>query len=450
MREITVQNRCSFCNKKAAHTIIDNFNLFQESDAIKFCDDHYSCFQVGSTLGQMELNGKLLSVLLNIHDEKSGEDLKNNIFDLIPMARQQYNAMKGKRSYNHLSPKYFYDSLNKKVIGQDEAKKRISLTVYEHIRSTYQTNYNDKYNILLLGPSGSGKTLITTSIANDLEVPFVIGDATAYSPTGFQGADADSVIHELFLKTQGDIESAERGIVFIDEIDKLAGNSSKSKIESLNTNTQFSMLKLIEGKKVKIPSSVLGDQGGPATFVDTAKMLFCFGGAFTGLSDIVAEKLKINSKNIGFTKNDEKSKNDLKPHEILGLATHEILNESLIDYGLAAEFVGRIQTVVILAPLTKEELTQCLLDLDNSPINKQQILFAEHGIELEFDEEFVENIVSKVEAMGTGTRALNNMVKRSVSFAAFEHIGPHSAKPKKIIITKDCADHPEKYSTVDW
>jgi ATP-dependent protease Clp ATPase subunit len=105
---------------------------------------------------------------------------------------------------------------------------------------------------------------------------------------------------------------------------------------------------------------------------------------------------------------------------------------------------------VILAPLTKEELTECLLDLDNSPINKQQILFAEHGIELEFDEEFVENIVNKVESMGTGTRALNNMVKRAVSFAAFEHIGPHSAKPKKIVITKDCADHPEKYSTVDW
>jgi ATP-dependent Clp protease ATP-binding subunit ClpX len=392
----------------------------------------------------MELNGKLLSVILNIDDEKSGSELKENIFTLVPMARQQYRLLKGKRSYSHLSPKSFYDSLNKKVIGQDEAKKRISLTVYEHIRATYQSKYDDKYNILLLGPSGSGKTLITTTIAQDLEVPFVIGDATSYSPTGFQGADADSVIHELYLKTQGDIESLERGIVFIDEVDKLAG-SGGSKVDSLNTNTQYSMLKLIEGKKVKIPSSVTGEQGSPSLYVDTSKMLFCFGGAFNGLSEIVAKKLKINNKSIGFTKEKTVSKDQLKPHEILSKATHEILNESLIEYGLAAEFVGRIQTIVVLAPLNKEELTKCLTDLENSPIQRQQILFAENGMELLFDDDFISSVVDKVDNMGTGTRALNNIVKKAVSHAAFEHIGPHTAKPKKIIITKDCVDDPEKY-----
>jgi ATP-dependent Clp protease ATP-binding subunit ClpX len=142
---------------------------------------------------------------------------------------------------------------------------------------------NEKFNILLLGPSGSGKTLIINTISEKLSVPVANGDATSYSPTGFQGSDVYSVIHELYLKSNSSLETAQNGIVFIDEIDKLASyNLNNTKSEALHSATQSSMLKLIEGKKVKLPQSLTGEQGPPVLF-DTEKVLFCFGGALRDL-----------------------------------------------------------------------------------------------------------------------------------------------------------------------
>jgi ATP-dependent Clp protease ATP-binding subunit ClpX len=208
------------------------------------------------------------------------------------------------------------------------------------------------------------------------------------------------------------------------------------------------MLKLIEGKRVKIPSSVTGDTGNPPPYISTNKILFCFGGAFNGLHKIVAKKMGKKEKTIGLRSDsdyNEEFQKQLESYEILKSASQDILVESLIEYGLSAEFVGRIQNIVALAPLNKEELMKCLMEIDSSPVNKQQLLFAESGIHLKFDDDFLNNVVDKVEKMGTGTRALNTLVKKAVSYAAFEHLGYSGKKPKSITILQECLDDPQKY-----
>lgn len=454
MSEIIKSNsqRCAFCSKKATEKITDHLNLFSKDNSLYLCEQHFNSFQVGTVFGQMEINAKIISILSNIDDDLNGESLKDRVYTLVPMGRYQVQNSPPTKSvsYSEFSPKYFYESLNKKVIGQEDAKKRVSLAVYEHVKSSFgKQESKDRHNILLLGASGSGKTFIINNVAKDLNVPFVVGDATSYSPTGFQGADAESCIHELWTTVEGDIESAERGVVFIDEIDKLATyNHVGTRSESFNQSTQSTMLKLIEGKRVKIPSSVTGDTGNPPPYISTSKILFCFGGAFNGLHKIVAKKMGKKEKTIGLRADsdyNEEFQKQLESYEILKSASQDILVESLIEYGLSAEFVGRIQNIVALAPLNKEELMKCLMEIDSSPVNKQQLLFAESGIHLKFDDDFLNNVVDKVEKMGTGTRALNTLVKKAVSYAAFEHLGYSGKKPKSITILQECLDDPQKY-----
>ena len=444
--------RCAFCSKKATEKITDHLNLFSKDNALYLCEQHFNSFQVGTVFGQMEINAKIISILSNIDDDLTGETLKNRVYTLVPLGKSQVElAPKSKPvSFSEFSPRYFYESLNKKVIGQEDAKKRVSLAVYEHVKSSFgKKEPTDRHNILLLGASGSGKTFIINNVAKDLSVPFVVGDATSYSPTGFQGSDAESCIHDLWTSVEGDLEAAERGVVFIDELDKLATyNHVGTRSESFNQSTQSTMLKLIEGKRVKIPSSVTGDTGNPPPYVSTNKILFCFGGAFNGLHKIVAKKMGKKEKTIGLRTDEdynEEYQKQLESYEILRSASQDVLIESLIEYGLSAEFVGRIQNIVALAPLNKEELMKCLVDIESSPVNKQQLLFAESGIHLIFEQDFLNSVIEKVEKMGTGTRALNTLVKKSVSYAAFEHLGHSGKKPKSVTIVQECLENPEKY-----
>jgi ATP-dependent Clp protease ATP-binding subunit ClpX len=300
---------------------------------------------------------------------------------------------------------------------------------------------------LFLGPSGSGKTLIVNTISKYLEVPFVSGDATSFSPTGFQGSDADSVITELFMKSSGEASLAEKGVVFIDEIDKLASvNNSGTRLESFHYSTQSTLLKLIEGKKVKINSNVIGEQNGPPIIVDTSKILFCFGGAYNGLEQIVAKKLGLNEGKIGFRKDDVTDyEKQVKSYEIYNQASHEVLSESLIEYGMSTEFVGRIQSIVPLIPLNREQMRYCLTELEDSPVKKNQLLFAESNVMLDFDDDYYEEVINKAIKTGTGTRALNSIVKMSLSSAAFEYLGSNNLESVKIKVNKETVIEPSKY-----
>jgi ATP-dependent Clp protease ATP-binding subunit ClpX len=445
---IIQSGRCFLCNKKAYKEIKDDINIFDlPFQKISLCQDHYQVFHVGNVLGQMQLNNILLSFILNLDDEVKGEELREKLFELVPNAKHQFKRIIPENNSNlRMSPREFYDSLNQKVIGQEQAKKRISITVFEHLRNISKVKTNEKFNILLLGPSGSGKTLIVNTISEKMSVPVANGDATSYSPTGFQGSDVDSVIHELYLKSNGNLENAQNGIVFIDEIDKLASyNHSNTKSEALHSATQSSMLKLIEGKKVKIPQSITGEQGPPVLF-DTDKVLFCFGGAFNGLQDIVGKKLGYTGRRVTL-KNDESNdiEEQIKSFEIYNQASHEILTESLIEYGLSTEFVGRIQTIVALSPLDYDQLKECLIGIPASPLVKNTLLFAESNYKTTYTDEFIDGIISRVLKMGTGTRALNSLVKKAVSGAAFDLLGNFNTKDSEVIFDSDCIDSPEKY-----
>ena len=438
---------CIFCEKPATRQVFDKLEFFSaRNKEVYLCERCFDSFHAGSIMGQFQLNNKVLALISNADDKAPILSLKEKLVEYAPSSKHTLFS-KPKSKNVAFSPAELYNSLSKKVIGQDNAKRRISLTIYEHLKGLSRTDNTEKYNILLLGPSGSGKTLIVNSIAKKLNVPYVISDATSFSPTGFQGADAESSIHDLFMKSDGDVDLAQQGIVFVDEIDKLASHNTGTRLESFNYSTQSTLLKLIEGKRVKIPSSIFGEMFGNMTqYVDTKKILFCFGGAFNGLENILAKKKKLPEKQIGFRQSSEEDYDiKMKIYEYYNSLSHDVLCESLIEFGMSTELIGRIQTIVPLCPLNKEELLDCLLTLDDSPIKRNKLLFAESNVELNFTDEYYDAVVSKAMKAGTGARALNSIVKTSISVAAFDNLGSFSSETKKILISEKCVDSPKEY-----
>ena len=202
---------------------------------------------------------------------------------------------------------------------------------------------------------------------------------------------------------------------------------------------------MIEGKKVKIPQALMGDSGG-IQYVDTSKILFCFGGAFNGLENIVGKKKGLNGKTIGFRSSEDSDYDiKMKVYDFYCELSHDILAESLIEFGLSTELVGRIQTIVPLRPLSKEELVKCLINLEDSPIQRNKLLFAESNLQLDFTEDYYDEVINKAIKTGTGVRALNSIVKTSISEAAFEHLGLHTPKTKRIVIGKECVENPARF-----
>ncbi len=438
---------CNFCSRPATKDVLGEIEIFANRLVkMHLCDACYKSYLTGNKFGQLQIHQNVISLISSCDNEASVLDLKMKLAEIAPLSKKFLFTSDSKK-FKHVNPKDLYENLNKKVVGQDIAKKRISLAVFEHMRNIHNSVGNDKQNILFLGPSGSGKTLIVNTISKYLDVPFVSGDATSFSPTGFQGSDADSVISELYMKSSGEVGLAEKGVVFIDEIDKLASaHNTATRLESFHYSTQSTLLKLIEGKKVKINPNLVGEQSGPPIMVDTSKILFCFGGAFNGLEQIVAKKLGLQESKIGFRKQDVSDYDtQVKNYEIYNQASHEILSESLIEYGMSTEFIGRIQSIVPLIPLNREQMMYCLTDLDDSPVKKNQLLFAESNVILDFDDDFLDEVINKAIKTGTGTRALNSIVKMSLSSAAFDYLGLNNTEKVKIKVTKETVIEPSKY-----
>lgn len=448
MNKSISKQKCIFCDNSASRELVDELDYFSgKNNKVFLCNKCFNSFSAGSVLGQLQLNNRILELILSAEDEAPVLSLKERLSNYVPASKTKLFS-KANNDLSSFSPKDLYEFLNKRVVGQDIAKKRISITIYEHLKNISKKS-SDKYNILFLGPSGSGKTLIVNSISEKIGVPYVACDATSFSPTGFQGADADTCIHDLFLKSDGDINITQHGMVFIDEIDKLGvHNNSGTRLESFHQSTQSTLLKLIEGKKVKIPNMTHEHTGMPLN-IDTSRILFCFGGAFNGLEEIVAKKLGITSKSIGFrSEHSVDYDQQIKNYQIYEKASHDILAESLIEFGMSTELVGRIQTIVPLMPLNKQEMLVCLLDLEESPIRKHQMLFAESNVELNFTDEYYDAVIEKAIKSGTGTRALNSIVKTSISEAAFEFLGQKNKTVKKIRFNKDSVQTPSSYELI--
>ena len=323
-----------------------------------------------------------------------------------------------------MTPKQIKAALDEHVIGQERAKKTLAVAVYNHYKRVeskdFMPNFSEveleKSNVLLLGPSGTGKTLLARTLARILDVPFSISDATTLTEAGYVGEDVETVISNLLGAADFEIEHAQRGIVFIDEIDKIARKSDNTSItrDVSGEGVQQALLKVIEGTQAAVPPK--GGRKHPEqnlVQVDTGGILFICGGAFEGLPEIIARRLNVNR--IGFT-SVEKKRYDKSDSEVLQF----VEPDDLMQFGLIPELIGRLPVTASLDILSEEEMIRILTEPKNAIVRQYQKLFALDGIKLVFDESALRGIVERALDLRTGARGLRSILEQSMLDIMFE------------------------------
>ncbi|WP_314622375.1 ATP-dependent Clp protease ATP-binding subunit ClpX [uncultured Selenomonas sp.] len=413
-----IKHTCSFCKRKV--TVHDQYDMpiFDPNTGFAICKD---CV-------------KDIYNFIEEHETASAEKEK------LDFAEQLDEILK--KNKPHIIKAY----LDEYIIHQDRAKKILSVAVYNHYKRMKYGYMNEdgtdieKSNVIMLGPSGCGKTALLSHLSRLLDIPFAVTDASSLTEAGFVGADVEVAVRNLYYAAEKDIEKAEHGIIYLDEFDKIArksGANNSITADPGHEGVQQALLKMLEGSVVEFTArGQRKHPEAPTIKVDTKNILFIVGGAFVGIEDIIAKRLKKDAAGIGFGAEVEgKEKDASKRFDEL---IHKVRPEDLMQYGIIPEIIGRLPVICTLETLSENDLLRILTEPKDAPVKQYEKLLAMDNVELIFEEEALRAVAKKAIERKTGARSLKGIIEDTMLDVMFEIT--KSDEKRRVTITKECLE----------